>query len=85
MLTLRRKPGERVFIGDEPLEVTKFDNATITVFFRGTHHTIWQGRMYNLDPEIILCYNERIGNSVKFQIKASPKILRGELYEKRNS
>ena len=84
MLTLRRKPNERVFIGEEPLEVTDIANNSITVFYKGYYHTIYKGTMYTLEPGTVLCYNKKMASSARFQILSPSPIVREELREKRN-
>lgn len=83
MLSLRRKPGERVFIGDEPLEVTNVTSNAITVFYKGYYHDIVRGYMYTVERDVIICYNKKMASSAKFQILSPVPILREELRGKR--
>lgn len=85
MLTLRRKPGERVFIGDEPLEVTNVANNSITVFYKGYYLDIYKGTMYTVEKDVIICYNKKMASSARFQILAPEPILREELYKQKGN
>ena len=80
MLTLRRRLGKSIYIGDELLTVDNFSDEILSVTFRGRTHHILQGKVYSLTDEIKVCYNHREAGCAVFQMEAPAKILREEIY-----
>lgn len=84
MLSLQRRKGEKVYIGDELLTVLDFDDHNLTVKYQDDIHHIKFDDCTFIAPEVVICYTLRKGNTVRFNINGPLPIYREEIYEQRN-
>jgi hypothetical protein len=80
MLTLSRKSKEQIYIEDEPLTILSVSNSFVTFTFKNTTHVVEKGKMFELEPNTIICYTRKVGSYAKIQLKSTHKVLRGEIY-----
>jgi len=80
MLHLYRKQKQRIFIGDDPLQVLEVTHDNFTCSFQGKQHIVTKGSMYQISPETIICYLRKQGAGIRLQLTSTLKILKEELY-----
>lgn len=79
MLSLQRKPRQKVLIGDNTLKVLEVFSDYMLVEFNEQLFTLRRGYMYNLEPDTIICFNRRKSTEARFQLTSPRKIVREEL------
>lgn len=81
MLTLSRKPGQKVYIGHHALTVVEVFTDIVTITYKNTTYEVRRGSMFKIDDQLIVCFNRKKGTEAKIQILTSLSIVRGEVYD----
>lgn len=79
MLSLQRKPRQKLLIGDDTLKVLEVFPDTLLVEYKEQLFTLRKGHMYNIDTDVIICFNKKKSSEARFQITSPRKIIREEL------
>ena len=84
MLVLKRKAGEVVFVGGEPVTVERLVEGVATVRFRGTQHTLGVGHRVELRPGVTVRSLSADLGSVRlgFEADGAVEVHRAEVWER---
>jgi hypothetical protein len=76
MLSLQRKPRQKVQIGANTLKILEVFDDYILVEYLEDIITLRKGYMYRLEPDTIICYNKRKSTEARFQITSPRNVSR---------
>ncbi len=82
MLTLRRKVGQIIYIGDEPLTLINIKPETIRISFRNTDFFLIRGIRYNLSPHTQIIFDCIHDAGVRIKLHSPLPIKRAEIYKR---
>ena len=92
MLPISRKPGQKVYIGDNPVTLISATKETAIVDFQDTRFYLTQGVTVNLyEPEMFndkaqkttVIFSKKRGNYILLLFSSKLPIFREEVYNKR--
>lgn len=82
MLSLQRKSGQKLLIGDKVLQILSIYTNELTISYNDQPIILRRGYMYELEPNTIICYNTKKSTEARLQITSPRKVLREELRKK---
>ena len=82
MLSLQRKSGQKLLIGDKVLQILSIYSNELTISYNDQPIILRRGYMYELEPNTIICYNIKKSTEARLQITSPKKVLREELRKK---